>query len=326
MDIKLIKQKWENVTHFREIKGFRALRMSDQSGLELYLGITHNDHRCLILFTPADENLKEIKPREKQNISLFQIPSKGIVLIQLNDNNLKEQFNELVLSLHSRMSLIVDTHSHSSEFVNAFHQWVELFEPKQNDKLQPHIIKGLFGELTKLRELMVESILPNYNVILESWKGPYGKSNDFVFDDLNLEIKTIDNTRTIVPISSEYQLDQDGQKGLDLVVMLVSDDQVNGSSIYQVIKQIIKLIRESNSNITIFLKALREASLAVESSKGYNNLRFKLHKQLIFDTTNDEFPKIVKSKLPSSLSSVRFDLNIKNLPKGITPNEIAYDN
>ena len=146
-------------------------------------------------------------------------------------------FDDLILSIFNRIAEISDSDEYSREFINSFYKWSSFFENKKSERLTIDQIKGLFGELLFLKNQLLNSTL-NVDDILKSWKGPYDEGHDFVFDFKDFEIKTVENSKNNIRISSEFQLESEKGKELELVVVSVIIVAMNGVSIKNLIDEI----------------------------------------------------------------------------------------
>lgn len=198
------------------------------------------------------------------------------------------------MSLHNRIQDIKEPDVHSRELICAFYKWVELFEPNNNKRLSPEQIKGLFGELFILRNLLYETSIENVDEALQAWQGPYDTSNDFIFDSKNTEVKTKMESLSSIWISSEFQLEKEFDKELELAVVSVKMDLVNGESIYDILVKITQIVRENIGDLSILYHTLSQLGLTVESTMEYNNNRFLVSKVNTYDCGKKGFPPIIK--------------------------------
>lgn len=321
MDIKELNSKWKNLSEKNEIKGYKALRISPDCIPDLFIGLNQEGKRCLILFLPEQSDIR-FKGSEKENLTLEFHMEKNIIVIKLNDQNFFDLFNELLLSLYNRISNITTPQVYTQELIQTFYKWSEFFDDKKNSFLSNEEIKGLYGELLVLLGFLEETDSFKINSILRAWKGPYNKSNDFEFEEKNIEVKTKEVTKPDIKISSEYQLEQEFGKGLELIVVLVENDIVNGASISDLIIMIRNVIRRKYGEISIFLKAINQKGLSFKNATQYNNTRFKVLRQITYNCESDEFPKLIRSLLPDQIRNVRYNIRINTLESFIISQKI----
>ncbi len=312
MSLLNLNSKWENVLHFENKKGYKALRISSECIPDLFLAINIDGYRCLLLFLPDDVDVN-ITGIDKEKLSLSYLKNKHVIVIKLNDVDFIDLFNDLILSLYSKIKDINDADESSKELIYSFYKWADFFEDKLNTKLSIEEIKGLFGELFVLNELLNDSNSDRINSILKSWKGPYDTTNDFVFETKNIEVKTKDESKQIVKISSEFQLEQEFDKGLELLIVSVKVDLINGESIHDLLNKIVKYLRINSGDALILYKAINQKGLTVESVKQYNNHKFIVVETKLYDSNKDGFPKLSKSNIPQEITGLQYRLRITTL-------------
>lgn len=312
MEINALNSKWVDVSSFKNYSGYNALRISSICIPELYIATDNDGYRCLLLFLPTDFDLK-LTGADKEKLQLTYIKEKDVILIKLKDVNFVDLFNDLIISLYSRIHEISNPDSYSKELIASFYKWVEFFEDKLIKSLSMDDIQGIFGELFVLNNYVKESDFSNINFSLSSWKGLYGKANDFEFDLKNIEVKTKIESKLFVNISSEFQLEKEFDKGLELFVVTVKIDLIDGKSIHDLILQIVKQVRDNFGDLSILYQALNQKGLTVENLKQYNNYRFIVLKTELFDAASDDFPKLSKSNIAKEISNLKYKLRITQL-------------
>jgi hypothetical protein len=307
-----LNSKWDNILSFKEKKGYKALRISPTSFSDLFLATDQDGLRCLLFYLPKDVEVK-IKGSDKSKLLISFLPSKSILQIKLKDSDFLDLFDDLILSIYSKISLISDPKQASKEFIITFYKWSQFFEDSTNNNLGEEEIQGLFGELFVLNEYLKKSDPSTINSILDSWKGPYDTTNDFEFVLKNVEVKTKKESKTYVKISSEFQLEKQFDKGLELLIVSVKIDLIKGKSIHDKLLEIIINIREHRGDLSILYQALNQKRLSVESLKLYNNHRFVVTKTESFDAANDDFPKLSLSNIFNEISSLKYKLRVIKL-------------
>jgi hypothetical protein len=312
MDLSILKAKWDNVLLFQDKKGYKALRISSECKPELFIAVDAEENRCLLLFLPTDFEVK-LNGTDKEKLQLTYVKEKNVILIKLNDIDFIDLFNDLIISLYSKIHKISDPNSYSKKLISSFYKWIEFFDEKQNKKLGIEEIQGLFGELFVLNEMIVDANNQNINSVLESWRGPYDNTNDFVLDKKNIEVKTKQESKSFVKISSEYQLDIEFDKGLELLVVSVVNDISQGKSIFDLLSEIIVFIRENQGDLAILYHALNQKGLTIDTVKEYNNHRFIVKKTTTYNCTKDDFPKLSTSNIPEEITKLKYQLRTTTL-------------
>lgn len=308
---KDIERKWASID-VKDIIGFKYIRLSKDCKPELNIGFNSNGFRCLILELPKSFSF-EINSVAKENLSIQHIKKSNYIVIELLNISYKDLFNDLSLSIYQKIKDIISPQDYSNEFVITFSKWIDFFENSRNNKLSEEQIQGFFGELFVLNEYLKESNSSSINSILDSWKGLHDAANDFEFDLKNVEVKTKKESKLFVKISSEYQLEKEIDKGLELLVVSVKIDLINGRSMHDMLLETIKQVRESLGDLSILYQALNQKGLTVENLKQYNNHRFIVTKTELFDAGNVDFPKLSLSNIVSEVSNLKYNLRITQL-------------
>ncbi len=307
-----LKSKWENITSFESKKGYKALRISPDCLSDLFIATDGDGNRCLLLYLPKDVEVK-IKETNKNKLLISFLPSNGILQIKLKDVDFIDLFDDLILSIYSKIRLISEPEQASEEFILTFYKWVLFFEDSIIKKLGEEQIQGLFGELFVLNEYIKKSNSSTINSILTSWKGLYDAANDFEFDLKNVEIKTKKESKLFIKISSEYQLEKELDKDLELLVVSVKIDLINGRSIHDILLEIIKQVRINLGDLSILYQALNQKGLTIDNLKQYNNHRFIVAKTESFDAGKDDFPKLSISNIVNEVSNLKYKLRVTQL-------------
>lgn len=281
--------------------------MSLESIPSLNLGINKIGQRCLILELPSDLR-PEIPENSKENISLWYYASENCISIVLNDSYFEDLFNDLILSIYHKIYKIEDPKTYSTHFVAYYFKWLNFLD-NHNNILSKEVIKGIWGEVFYLKQLLDSNSL-NVNDNIISWQGPFDKGHDFVFELLDVEVKTIDNGSNSIKISSEYQLDNDPSKKLQLAVLSVQDDKNEGLTLEKLVKEVRNTVINQGGDINAFSDALFQKGLTFGNLNQYDIYPFKPITIQHFNCCDDEFPRIIKSKLPEEIASVRYSLKL----------------
>ena len=279
---------------------------------ELNMGLNSSSERCLALELP-DAYPADFQTITRQNLTLLYFKDTNCIVLQLTDDTYNDLFNDLVVSLYQRVKNIYDVSECSMLFIQTFHKWSEFFHDEKSDRLNKDIIKGLFGELFVLKSFVQKSAPVNVNDVLNSWTGPYDQGHDFVFDDKDIEVKTKDLTKISIRISNEHQLDNLIGKRLELLILSVDNDLVEGCSIADIVHDIRALVINLLGDTSILLKAINQKGLTLKNIHDYDNFRFRPVKKFLYDCLTDGFPKLIKDNLPKPINNVTYDINLSVL-------------
>lgn len=302
-----LKQKWSGLLENPVTSGFRSLRISADSICELYLGVSSEGKRCLILALPESKRL-DFKGVQKENLAIEYFREKNLIVLQLKDIDFSDLFDDLVLSLYQGIKNMSQVDDYSNHFIQAFYRWSDFFEDKKSDLLSEDAIKGIMGELLILKLLITSPDRPEINYLLKAWIGLYDKANDFELEHKNLEVKTKSPSGIDVKISSEFQLEISPGKGLELYVVSLQNDFTVGIHIRDLILEIKKLIQESSGDNTILWKALSQKNITAKNVRRYDIYKFNPVNWVSYNCTDVNFPKLSRSNIPEEISGMKYTL------------------
>lgn len=302
-----LKQKWSGLSENPVISGFRSLRISADCICELYLGVSKDGKRCLLLALPDNKHL-DFKGVQKENLSIEYFREKNLIVLQLTDSDFSDLFDDLILSLYHGIKSINKADEYTNHFIQAFYRWSEFFEDRKTDFLSEESIKGIMGELLVLKLLITAPDRPEINFLLKAWTGLYDKGNDFELESKNLEVKSKSPSAIDVKISSEFQLEVSPGKGLELFVVSLLSDFTVGIHIGDLILEIKKLVQEYSGDNTILWKALSQKNITAKNVSQYDRYRFNPINWISYNCADENFPKLSRSNIPEEIIGLKYTL------------------
>jgi len=279
---------------------------------DLNVGFNSTFNRCLLLELPKKHSV-DFQTAIKQNLILSFFRDTGYIVLELTDSNYADLFNDLIISIYQCIYQLSDVDEYSKIFIQTFYKWSGFFEDRKSEKLSQDIIKGIFGELFVLKSLVEDSDSSHLNDVMNSWRGPYDEGHDFVLDKKNIEVKTKEQSKLSVKISSEYQLDLDDNKDLELLVLSVETNPVDGQSLRLLLSDIKDLVVDKLGDFSIILVALSQKNISPQNIYQYDNYRFVPIEQVTYNCKANFFPKLVKSDIPQAVRNVRYTLQLSYL-------------
>lgn len=224
--------------------------------------------------------------------------------ITLMDSEYFEEFSILVESL---VSTALDKPNETLALraqVSAFEQWVAFYRRSQGFNLSA--ARGVFGELVILR-LRQEQNQLSWTEALESWKGPFGSPQDFIFGaKLAEEVKTINTSAKRVKINGVEQLNFHGD--LSLTILTVRDSTESGSG-----ETITTTIGRLRSELTPAQKELLQERLELVGFDAESELATSRYFEVVEIATYavvGGFPKIDDRSLSEAIDGVEYHLKI----------------
>jgi hypothetical protein len=315
MNKEIIESIWNKIIPSGEGE-FEYKLLSKESTPQLNIGFNKKSQRCLILELPFDFD-KPFQQFEKENLSLKYFKKEKCLCIILNDEFFKDLFDDLILSIYSKIYNISNTEEYSELFTRHFFKWSAFFENKKTDGLTRDQVKGLIGELFYLKNLLLNSELIVDDILL-SWRGPYDEGHDFVFEFTDYEIKTIESSKNSVRISSEFQLESEKGKELELIVIFVNPDNENGLSLKSLINDIKKIVLDKLGDNSIFINALAQKGLTIGDLDQYEIYRYKPIEEISYDVNRENFPKLIRSSIPEEINKLNYNIRLNLIEEFIT--------
>lgn len=314
---------WEGLK-FSGNSEFEFRRIDNVSIPEINIGLNSKFYRCMLLELPSEHKV-DFQTMVKKNLTLSFFSDTGYIVLELTDSNYVDLFNDLIISIYSYIYELNDVDEYSKIFIQMFYKWSEFFDDKYSEKLSLESIKGIFGELFVLKSLIEESDSFKLNETLNSWRGLYDEAHDFVFEDKNIEVKTKNISHLAVKISSEYQLEEELDKGLELLVLSVDIDYVKGDSLRSIVNEIKELIVTKMGDFSIILTALAQKNISMSNIYQYDNYRFLVHEQTIYDCRKEGFPRLTKLNTPNAIANIRYTLQLSYLANYLISKESFND-
>lgn len=303
---------WAGLTYTGKSE-FEYTRIDNGDSIpEISLGFNSKQNRCLLLELPKIHNV-DFQTSVKQNLTMSFFSDTGYIVLELTDSSYTDLFNDLVISIYQRIYQLTDVDEYSKIFIQMFYKWSEFFDDRKSEKLSQDIIKGLFGELFVLKTLIEDSTSSHLNDLLDSWKGPYDKGHDFELDQKNIEVKTKEMSKLSVKISSEYQLEPEADKALELLVLSVETNPEKGQSLRLLFADVKDMIINKMGDVSIVLEALSQKSITAQNIYQYDNYRFEVIEEVAYDCNNPEFPKLTKSNTPKAIGNIQYTLYLSYL-------------
>ena len=125
-----LQQKWSVLSESQATSGYRSLRISSECICELFLGVSKDGKRCLILALPANKHI-DFKGIQKENLSIEYFREKNLIVLQLTKIDFNDLFDYLILSLYHGIRSISQVDEYSKHFVQEFYKWSEFLKDKK---------------------------------------------------------------------------------------------------------------------------------------------------------------------------------------------------
>lgn len=260
-----------------------------------------------------------LQTKNRFNIDENTIRLKGISIIKRNidKENVelflilgKEQDWEIFLALCGDLIAATKKYDSDLEMINAVEnrlkRWQQLLKQVKNQELTIEKQMGLFSELMSLRDFVARK--NGMKSAILSWVGPQLDKQDFLLDDMVIEVKSHRTSKgDYAHISSHMQLNSEKEPFYLFSYALTSSE--NGLSIEDISQSIInQLVGESNDVIDLFNSKLMEYGYIPEIIKEPLQ-KFIVDKLKIFHLS-DTFPKISSGDVRSEIVAVKYTIDL----------------
>ena len=287
---------------------------------ELRVGISVEGNRCLILKLKSFFRLDE---EEKENLKMYYDKEEKSIVLELIDPFYNQLFTDLIISLYQLLKDIEKEEYSTQLFLSTVGYWSDFFKAKRSNFLSGEVIQGLYGELVFL-EFLIDNSREPINYVLSSWKGPYDANHDFHFTEKTIEVKTKRKNGNLINISSEYQLEPEVGKDLELAVISVVLVKDSGDNLNLILDRIRQKTLSKGGNITIISEALSEKNLTFANVIEYDHFQFKATTIQLFHCDHPSFPKLVRSELHNAVQNISYMLAITSIDNNLVINTIEF--
>lgn len=291
----------------------RTLLFEEFSDERFRYGINEKSQPCLFFHFPAQVKGVVVSPVTMVNISFEEttVEGKPTLILTLLNQNFSHLFDDLIINIVDQTRITNDKYIKSA-FISLCNKWFEFFE-STDGSLTEYELQGIYAELYFLKFLLETSRFHS-NELLSAWKGPFGKGHDFEIGDLHFEIKGISSYRSLVPISSEFQLDYLSGQQLYLAVMMFSPENVNGTSLSDITGEIAFILRSRTGvNIALFWNALKMTGLNTSNIEQYNAYTFTISRTDYYNCCATDFPALRRSHLPDAIRNIKYEVSLSEI-------------
>jgi hypothetical protein len=188
-------------------------------------------------------------------------------------------------------------------------RWRRFFQRGAQAGLSREDYIGLYGELS-LIEAGLNAGLTSVPLI-ESWQGPIGTNQDFLFGPTAVEIKTTTNNELDkVRITNVRQLDPTGLRALFLVHYAFDFRQGTGRTLPQLIEALRSMLASASAEALSTLNdRLIDAGCLDGTPNEFDSWGFAPRHFDIYAVT-DGFPLLLESGLPPGVCEVSYAVNL----------------
>jgi hypothetical protein len=192
--------------------------------------------------------------------------------------------------------------------VERYLKWQRLLEYKRPNILPSARQKGLMGEILFLTECAKTM---GAQKALESWCGPEGADQDFIYDSTWAEIKATTMASTTILISSLEQLDIDIDGSLMLYRLdKTTESDTSGITLTDMVQNTRTLFSSNLKSKELF--ELRLFQYGYKDLPDYDKQKYRLCgvEEYLVDGT---FPKLTKGNIAYQITSARYTIDLASI-------------
>ncbi len=268
---------------------------------------------CLFIMEISGDHAEYFRKNDPSmhgiHIDLRQQEGGQSMVLTLEQNIDKDLFLAFCNSLISVLDGITDSAVLLSVALNHIKRWRLFMSLKKLKTLSDANVRGLIAELQFLR-FLYQNRLSCVDAV-SAWNGPDRFQQDFMFGNTAVEVKSLSGSeRNTVRISSESQLESVCDN-LFLVIfhLRIFPDSSHALSLNEMVSSIGSDMDDS---------AVLENFSGKVSAYGYipipehDTPRFLVTRKTSYHIT-DQFPRLLRSQLPSGIVQVRYDIELEHI-------------
>jgi hypothetical protein len=241
-----------------------------------------------------------------EGISLISENSKLVLILEDNQNwkifkrvcdHLSEETNELE-SAESFVKKVQAT-------LKKLH---DMFKFARNKSMTPELQMGLFSELSCIKDILEPHLKINQSI--KSWVGHEKDKQDFLLDNLIIEIKSHRTSKSpTANISSKGQLYSE-KEPIYLISYALTTNASDGPTIIDLVDEIEAIISKDEENselVEYFHIQLDNYGYNPEFTNEKPALQFLIDNVTCYDV-NDDFPKL--TEIPAEINHLQYGIDL----------------
>lgn len=287
-------------------------RISESHPVPIFLGMEKQQRAIMVICRnrPPDPPVLasiaiEIRPRQNGEWAL---------VVRLVRSELKTLFTRLAEDLDLATGLKPENPGEA--VIARIARWQRLFSQGASNLLNDDELRGLAAELDFLLSESIKIVGPKMAV--EAWCGPFDAPKDFVFEQAEVEIKSMHRQKDKLQISSLEQL---SNAGLPLfvwtrVVELTSVETDDPNSIASLVSR----VREAVSMDLIASTSLEQRLQAAmwEDRPEYNLRGVRFGSCSCYEVRED-FPRLQRQIVNAAIASCKYEISISSIEQFKVP-------
>ena len=288
--------------------------IATKGSIPLYWGKDTAGH-CLFIIELQGNHSEQFRKDNTsvQGISLdlrrFGVTTKQGFVLKLEKHVDKDIFLGLCETLVTSLQPLTDSGVALAITLTHIKRWKMFMSGRKSRVLSAEEIRGLFAELQFLR-FLYQGVLSE-KATVESWVGPEGAHQDFIFGNTAVEIKSVSGReRSTVRISSEDQLETLCDN-LFLVIFRLNAIPESGHAMS--LNTLVHLIEEELNEVATVEELLRRlAAYGYVDIAEYDTPEFVVATQHVYFVEKD-FPRLIRSRMPDGIVRVAYEIELEKI-------------
>lgn len=298
-----LKDKWDNMPAVGN--GFLKLGLEHQ--LDLQIGYSQSAYKSFVVMdTGVIKNIPSSFAVKVANVQLMNMS--WILEFQLVHPSFEEEFLRLCWDMIEYSSKEEDA---LDLLIHRYMTWQKLLQYENKSVMSFQRQKGLLGELIYLSTI-IDDI--GVETAVDSWTGPDGSDQDYLFPSEWAEIKSVSLASETVRISSLQQLQQEMEGELIVYILESTTAGDNRISLVDVVNEIKSKLAENARYFDRFDLKLYKYGYRINHENEYRKNQFRFIEKREY-VVNDSFPKLVGDNVSPEIVSCKYELSLAAIEK-----------
>ena len=296
------------------VADYNVRLLAGTGSLPLYWGKDTAGH-CLFIIELQGDHSEQFRKGNTSvhGISLdlraFDVNARQGLVLTLEKHVDNDIFLSLCETLIASLHPLTDSGTALAVTLTHIKRWKMFMSGRNRRILSPEEIRGLFGELQFLRFLYQGRL--NQKSAVESWEGPEGGHQDFIFGNTAVEIKSVSGKeRSTVRISSEDQLETLCD---NLFLVIFRLNEMSESDQAMSLNALVRHIEEELNDGDAVEELLRRlAAYGYIEIGEYDKPKFVIAaRQAYF--VEKEFPRLIRSGMPDGIVRTTYEIELEKI-------------
>jgi hypothetical protein len=237
--------------------------------------------------------------------------------IEATDSRYNEVFAVLAGDIAAFIRGARDENHAAAALLSRLAHWRRFLERARPEGLSSEAQRGLYGELTFLRDQLAGVI--GIASAIAAWRGPSHEVQDFVLGRVGIEVKTtIGRGNQSLTITSEHQLDERGLDQLYLYYLSMDAREGVGETLVAAIEDIRARAAGDPDALVRLNDLLVESGYLDHHRSLYEHLGFTFREERMY-LVREGFPRIREHDLPDGVARVRYEVAVDACEKFRVP-------